>query len=138
MSAQSIVSPEYKAELLTRYVDLRNGQLWLKRANRPVSLNTDRHGYHRIFLRRHPRPSVCILAHRAIWFLHFGRWPNDEIDHINHIRTDNRIENLRDVSHSENARRRIHHRFGKRWQPASGEPAIAPKHGRLAPFTNGE
>jgi hypothetical protein len=32
--------------------------------------------------------------HRLVWFYHHGTWPK-EIDHINGIRTDNRIENLR-------------------------------------------
>ena len=43
-----------------------------------------------------------MLAHRIIWAIVHGRWP-DQIDHINHIRTDNRIENLRNVSASGNA-----------------------------------
>ena len=44
-----------------------------------------------------------ILAHRAAWAVHYGAWPQGEIDHINRIRHDNRIENLRDVSRSINA-----------------------------------
>jgi len=46
------------------------------------------------------------LAHRLIWLLHNGRWPSGEIDHANLIKTDNRIENLRDATHGENARNR--------------------------------
>jgi hypothetical protein len=41
------------------------------------------------------------LAHRLIWLMEYGAWP-DEIDHINHIPTDNRLENLRNVTHQEN------------------------------------
>lgn len=41
-------------------------------------------------------------AHRIIWLMYHGELPNHEIDHINGIRTDNRIENLRDVTHKEN------------------------------------
>jgi hypothetical protein len=44
------------------------------------------------------------LAHRIAWFLHYGEWPKGEIDHINRVRDDNRICNLRDVSKSENQR----------------------------------
>ena len=47
-----------------------------------------------------------ILAHRAVWFLHYGEWPKECIDHINGITTDNRIENLRDVSRSVNQKNR--------------------------------
>ena len=40
-------------------------------------------------------------AHRLAWLYVYGEWPN-EIDHINHIRDDNRLENLRDVTRSQN------------------------------------
>jgi hypothetical protein len=40
-------------------------------------------------------------AHRLAFFLFYGRWP-DNIDHINHNRSDNRISNLREVSRQEN------------------------------------
>lgn len=43
-------------------------------------------------------------AHRVIWLLHCGAWPDDQIDHINGIRDDNRIANLRSVSAAENNR----------------------------------
>lgn len=36
-----------------------------------------------------------IKAHRLVWFLCSGKFPDSEIDHINRCRTDNRIENLR-------------------------------------------
>lgn len=42
------------------------------------------------------------LAHRIAWFLHYGRWPDGFIDHINRDRGDNRIANLRDCSRLEN------------------------------------
>ena len=41
-------------------------------------------------------------AHRLAWLYVYGTWPTDQIDHINRIRTDNRIANLRDVSHKQN------------------------------------
>lgn len=43
-----------------------------------------------------------ILSHRLAWFYVYGDWPKQHIDHINRIRDDNRIENLRDVSIGEN------------------------------------
>ena len=45
-------------------------------------------------------------AHRLAWFLSYGDWPKDQIDHINHIRTDNRLINLREVDYVGNGRNR--------------------------------
>jgi hypothetical protein len=41
------------------------------------------------------------LAHRIIWLIHHGTWPN-KIDHIDHDRINNKITNLRSVTHQEN------------------------------------
>lgn len=45
-----------------------------------------------------------IRAHRVVWALHHGAWPADDIDHINHDRLDNRVENLREVGRKTNCR----------------------------------
>ncbi len=45
------------------------------------------------------------LSHRLAWFYSTGVWPV-EIDHINRNQLDNRIDNLRDVSHSVNINNR--------------------------------
>ena len=42
------------------------------------------------------------IEHRLIWFMETGHWPLGDIDHINHNESDNRWENLRDVTHAEN------------------------------------
>lgn len=41
-------------------------------------------------------------SHRLAWFLYHGEWPKDEIDHINRIRIDNRIVNLRNATRTIN------------------------------------
>lgn len=41
-------------------------------------------------------------AHRFAWLYVYGKWPDGEIDHINLIRDDNRIINLRDVNRFQN------------------------------------
>lgn len=42
------------------------------------------------------------LAHRAIWAICTGSYPVYQIDHINGIRSDNRLANLRDVPQAVN------------------------------------
>lgn len=46
---------------------------------------------------------VAIKAHRAAWAIHYGVWPDHNIDHVNGDRSDNRIENLRVATSAENA-----------------------------------
>jgi len=41
-------------------------------------------------------------AHRLAWMFTHGKFPLANIDHINGVRIDNRIVNLRSASHSEN------------------------------------
>ena len=53
-------------------------------------------------------------AHRIIWEMINGSIPTGmEIDHINGIRNDNRLENLRVVFHRKNQQNRIEHRNGR-------------------------
>jgi hypothetical protein len=49
-------------------------------------------------------------AHRVAWYLHYGVWPTNHIDHINGITNDNRISNLRDVTRSKNLLNQKRHR----------------------------
>jgi hypothetical protein len=49
---------------------------------------------------------VLFRVHRVAWLLFTGRWPKHQIDHINQDKTDNRISNLREVTHKENQRNR--------------------------------
>ncbi|MFL9880841.1 HNH endonuclease signature motif containing protein [Herbaspirillum rhizosphaerae] len=44
--------------------------------------------------------------HRLVWLYVYGVMPEDQLDHINHCKDDNRVENLREASNQENNRNR--------------------------------
>lgn len=46
------------------------------------------------------------MVYRLCWLHYYGHWPNGSIDHINGDPTDNRIANLRDVTHEVNMQNR--------------------------------
>lgn len=73
-----------------------------------------------------------VKAHRLIWVIFHGVWP-ETIDHINGNKSDNRIENLRDVSLSINLKNQkmkntntsgrvgiFWHKATQKWQAAIG------------------
>ena len=54
-------------------------------------------------------PEGCVLgyslkSHRVVWAIVHGEWPSQHIDHIDGDRSNNRIDNLRDVTHATNHR----------------------------------
>lgn len=65
-------------------------------SGKPALNSMNRLGYNAGSLNR-----KAVLAHRVIWKLWHGEDPQ-EIDHINGIRSDNRISNLRSVDRGEN------------------------------------
>ena len=82
----------------------------------------DPRGYRTIIIKRKP-----YYSHRLIWFLVYGDWPKNEIDHIDQNPLNNKIENLRDVSKSinqRNAKKRINNTSGitgVSWDKVSGK-----------------
>lgn len=78
---------------------------WVKHKykKKPLSVagNLDKSGYVRIH--------ICgkkIAAHRLAWFFVHGEWPKEDVDHINEIKNDNRISNLRLATRSQNCMNR--------------------------------
>jgi hypothetical protein len=71
----------------------------------------ERNGYVSIHM-RYRGTRIQFQAHRVVWMLHHGAWPTLNLDHINRVRSDNRPENLREVTTAENnknaARNRVY------------------------------
>lgn len=81
------------------------GVFFNKRSQRACVLK-DRYGYVRLSVL-----GVDLLAHQVAWAFTHGAWPDGEVDHINGVRDDNRIANLRIVGRSENKQNsRLAHR----------------------------
>jgi hypothetical protein len=81
--------------------------VWKKKPSRKVVpgnevTTTDRYGYRQVMFKR-----TLYRLHRVIWFLYYGEQPGDRvIDHINGLKGDNRISNLRLVSRQVNQHNR--------------------------------
>jgi len=79
--------------------DYSTGKLYRKIANGFVEQapSISSNGYARVGFKRRRYG-----AHRVVWALVTGQWPVLDIDHINGIRDDNRLCNLRHVDRSTN------------------------------------
>lgn len=62
---------------------------------------SNNHGYIRIKI-----DNKLYSAHRLAWLYVYGEWPSKFVDHINGIKDDNRISNLREATRSQNGMNR--------------------------------
>ena len=89
-----------------RYDDV-NGRLVNKKTGKAPKGNKHYKGYTEIFISLGGKDRH-IKMHRAIFAWCHGRWPVQQLDHINGCKTDNRIENLREVNNQENHLNMVH------------------------------
>jgi hypothetical protein len=97
---------ELIAVLQDRY-EYRDGGLWVRKQFNSQSKigqragSSLRDGYRQVRVngKKH-------REHHLVWLLHTGALPVGELDHINCIRDDNRIENLRECTRSQNMQNR--------------------------------
>jgi len=69
--------------------------------NRKIAGSPNNQGYINIYVY-----DRLYKAHRLAFLYMTGEWPNYQVDHINHLRFDNRWINLRDVTKKVNAQNR--------------------------------
>ena len=82
--------------------DAKSGRLTSSRYGRAIrGAKRDKRGYLYVNCKIDKR-SIHIALHHAVWAVCNGRFPEQPLDHINGNKQDNRIENLREVSDSEN------------------------------------
>lgn len=99
------VDPQRLRSLLT--YDPQSGEFrWLQTRSRSaragdIAGRITRDGYRQICIDR-----TYHQAHRLAWIYVFGYVPDAEIDHKDHDRGNNRLENLRQVTKSQNAQNR--------------------------------
>ena len=82
------------------------------KASGKVARSKDKDGYIRVSI----GGGVRVLGHRVAWTMYKNEDPgNTQIDHINRKKDDNRIQNLRLASASQNAANKVCKGIRKRW-----------------------
>ena len=89
-------------EILNKHFYYKNGKIYSKylSTNRKIDAEVgvkNKHGYIAMKFKKQ-----TFFAHRIIWCLLNGDLKGMDVDHINNVRDDNRIENLRLLTRSQN------------------------------------
>lgn len=109
--------PDITQQLLHEYLnyDKNTGVLtWRKKLGKKTVINTragslvPTTGYRSITLWGKSYPE-----HHVAWCWYYGYWSTKQLDHIDHVRANNAINNLREVTIAENARNRVRRRNTK-------------------------
>ena len=91
---------------LFRYCETTGDLFWrksrqgIKDITKPAGIRT-KDGYRKITIRDNGK-EYKYWAHRLVYFYHYKKWARPMIDHIDRDPSNNRIENLRESTASEN------------------------------------
>ena len=120
--------------LVSECMEVKDGVLYwtindttgTKLVGKVVGHGSTKGGYNQIIL-----AGSSIYYHRAVWLCTHGKLPDYQIDHIDHDKKNNRIENLQDVTQRENL-----HNKSKQKNNTSGHTGITlVKSGGVTKFT---
>lgn len=85
------------------------GGLWYKKVPRGIGknwINKQAGSLHPLGYRAIKIKGKIYREHHLVFLFHKGKLPLDEIDHVNRVYFDNRIENLREATRTTNCRNR--------------------------------
>lgn len=98
MDTQTMTSLTQKEALELFIYDPELGSLIWKKSGKFAGYISKTDGYITVMCKK-----KNYKAHRIAWLMTYGEWP-DSTDHIDHNRVNNKINNLRSVSHVENSK----------------------------------
>ena len=84
------------------------GEAWNTRYAGKVAGGRNSDGYFSLCLTYRGR-ELRLLAHRIAFAMAYERWPVNEIDHKNRVRSDNRLANLREATDAQNSQNQKKH-----------------------------
>jgi len=101
-----ILTTQMNKETLIEMFEYKKGKLYNKYTRNPRALQYSEIGSkHHSGYRQVQISGKLYMVHRLIWIIYNDEIPSGmEIDHINHIRDDNRLINLRLVTRQDNRR----------------------------------